>query len=324
MNEAAMVLPRVSVAVHDTVVAARGKTDPLAGVQSTAMFPSTVSLAVALNVKIAPAGLVACTVAFGGRVKTGAVVSCTVTVKLLVPTFPRPSVAVHVTVVAPNGNVAPLAGEQVVAMAPSMLSVADVLNVTVAPAGPVASALTFTGTVTMGDIVSLTVTVKEAEPVLPRTSVAVHVTTVAPSGNVAPLAGRQVAATVPSTISIADPVNVNGAPVWLVASSVAFAGTVMAGDVVSLTVTVKEADPVLPCASVAVHVTTVEPNGNVVPLAGLQLAASVPSMLSVAEALNVHPAPVGPVASAVAFPGTVTTGGVTSTNVTVTLNVPVV
>jgi len=125
VNEAATVLPRVSVAVHDTVVVARGKIDPLAGVQSAATFPSTASLAVALNVKLAPAGLVACAVAFGGTVKAGAVVSCTVTVKLPVPTFPRPSRAVHVTVVAPNGKVAPLAGVQIVATLPSRRSVAD-------------------------------------------------------------------------------------------------------------------------------------------------------------------------------------------------------
>src|SRR5438128_7267829 len=166
---------------------------------------------------MAPAELVACTFAFGGTVNVGAVVSRTVTMKLPVPTFPRASVAVHVTVGAPNGNVAPLAGVQVVAMGPSMLSVADALKVTAAPAGPVASALTPGGTVTMGAVVSLTVTVKEAEPVLPCASVAVHVTTVAPSGNVAPLAGTQVVATAPSTISLADPLNVNGVPVWPVA-----------------------------------------------------------------------------------------------------------
>jgi hypothetical protein len=49
--------------------------------------------------------------------------------------------------------------------------------------------------------------------------------------------------------------------------------------------TVNEAEPVLPCASVAVQVTVVVPSGNVEPLTGLQVTATTPSMLSVAEAV---------------------------------------
>jgi hypothetical protein len=51
--------------------------------------------------------------------------------------------------------------------------------------------------------VSVTVTVKDAVPVLLRTSVAVQVTVVVPSGNVDPLAGVQLTATLPSTTSLA-------------------------------------------------------------------------------------------------------------------------
>jgi hypothetical protein len=69
------------------------------------------------------------------------------------------------------------------------------------------------------------------------------------------------------------------------ASIVAFAGTVMAGGALSLTVTVKEAEPVLPCVSVAVQVTVAVPSGNVEPLAGVQAIGTTPSMLSVAEAV---------------------------------------
>jgi len=75
-----------------------------------------------------------------------------------------------------------------------------------------------------------------------------------------------------------------GAPAALVASTVAFAGTVTTGPVVSVTVTVNDAAPWLPCASVAVHVTVVAPNGNVDPLAGVQLVATGPSSVSVADA----------------------------------------
>jgi hypothetical protein len=78
---------------------------------------------------------------------------------------------------------------------------------------------------------------------------------------------------------------VNAAPAGPVASIVAFAGTVMAGGAVSLTVTVNEAEPGLPCASVAVQVTVVVPSGNVEPLAGVHATATTPSMLSVAEAM---------------------------------------
>jgi hypothetical protein len=62
----------------------------------------------------------------------------------------------------------------------------------------------FMGTVTAGGVVSVTVTVKEAAPVLPEASVAVQVTVVAPSGNVEPLGGRQVIGTAPSTASTAE------------------------------------------------------------------------------------------------------------------------
>ena len=68
---------------------------------------------------------------------------------------------------------------------------------------------------------------------------------------------------------------------------VAFAGTVTTGPVVSVTVTVNEAAPLLPRVSVAVQLTVVAPSGNVEPLAGVQLTATLPSTMSVAVALKV-------------------------------------
>jgi hypothetical protein len=50
--------------------------------------------------------------------------------------------------------------------------------------------------------------VNDALPLLLFESFAEHVTVVAPSGNVAPLAGMQVTATGPSMMSVADAVNV--------------------------------------------------------------------------------------------------------------------
>jgi len=62
-------------------------------------------------------------------------------------------------------------------------------------------------------------------------------------------------------------------------------GTVTTGAVVSVTVTVNEADRLLPCASLASHVTVVAPNGNIAPLTGVQLTATTPSIVSVADAV---------------------------------------
>jgi hypothetical protein len=145
-------------------------------------------------------------VAFAGTVRTGGVVSFTVTVNKAEPALLCVSVAVHVTVVVPSGKVEPLGGAQLTGRAPSTLSVADAEYVKTAPAGPVASTVAFTGTVTTGAVLSVTVTVNEAEPVLLCVSVAVHVTLVVPSGNVEPLGGAQVAATTPSMLSVAEAV----------------------------------------------------------------------------------------------------------------------
>jgi hypothetical protein len=154
-----------------------------------------------------------------------------------------------------------------------------------APVALVASTLAFAGTLTTGPVVSVTVTVNEAAPLLPRVSVAVHVTVVTPRGNAAPLAGVQLTATLPSIPSFAVAVYVKGAPVAPVASTVAWAGTVTTGPVVSATVTVKEAARLLPRASVAVHVTVVVPSGKVAPLAGAHVTGTTPSTLSVADAV---------------------------------------
>jgi hypothetical protein len=174
---------------------------------------------------------------------------------------------------------------QVTATTPSTASVAEEVKLNAAPVAPVASTLAFAGTVTTGPVVSATVTVNDAARLLPRASVAVHVTVVVPSGKVAPLAGVQVTATTPSTASVAEVVKLNAAPVAPVASTLAFAGTVTTGPVVSATVTVKEAAAALLRASVAVHVIVVVPSGNVDPLAGVQLTGTLPSTRSLVLAV---------------------------------------
>src|SRR2546428_3584109 len=178
--------------------------DPRAGVDILAAVPSIASVAGAVNVKTAPVALVASTVAFAGTVTTGPVVSVTVTVNEAALWLPCASVAAQVTVVAPNGNVDPLVGVQLVATTPSRRSVADAVKLKIAPAALVASTVAFAGTATTGPVVSVTVTVKVFVLTLAWPSVAVHVTVVAPNGNVDPSAGAQVVATTPSRRSVAD------------------------------------------------------------------------------------------------------------------------
>jgi hypothetical protein len=77
-------------------------------------------------VTTAPEGSGVLRLKLAGTVSTGAVVSTrfTVTVKLFCDVFPCESVAVHVTVVWPSGNVLPDAGAQLGVTGPSRLSVA--------------------------------------------------------------------------------------------------------------------------------------------------------------------------------------------------------
>src|SRR5919197_5574842 len=88
-------------------------------------------------------------------------------------------------------------------------------------------------------------------------------------------------------------------------------GTVITGAVVStrFTMTLKLALPVLPCESVAVHVTCVVPSGNVLPEGGLHVGVSGPSVSSFALAENVTVAPAVDSVSTEKSPGTDTTGG---------------
>src|SRR3989442_15658203 len=73
-----------------------------------------------------------------GATIEGEVVSRTVTVKLAEFEFPEESVAVHMTVVVPRGNVEPDAGPHVGVGVASTASVAVGAGVATAPLGPVA------------------------------------------------------------------------------------------------------------------------------------------------------------------------------------------
>src|SRR3954469_10281484 len=117
--------------------------------------------------------------------------------------LPAASVAEHVTVVVPTGNVLPEAGSQVTGTEPSTASLAVAVKLTAAPVADVASAVMSAGSVRSGAVVSATVTTNDFVPGLPAASVAVQSTVVSPIGNVLPLAGVHVAVTAPSTSSVA-------------------------------------------------------------------------------------------------------------------------
>src|SRR5712691_8522103 len=273
-----------------SIVARDGPRSGAASRMSTAEPPARNALRAcdaldAATLARAPAACVAATVIGGGGVTTGGVVSVTSTTNEALPVLPCVSVAAQFTVVAFSGNVDPLGGMQVTGTAPSMLSVAVALKTNGAPPMPVASTVAFAGVLTTGLVASRTVTVNVAAPLLPCASVAAHVTVVVPNANADPLAGSHVAGTTPSTASVAVVVKLNAAPFAVVASTIAFGGVVITGAVVSCTVRVNEADPILPAVSVAVHLTVVVASGNIEPLAGAHVTGTSVSTLSVADAV---------------------------------------
>jgi hypothetical protein len=127
----------------------------------------------------------------------------TVTEKLALRVLPCASVALQLTAVVPTANADPDAGAHTVAIGPSTVSDADAVKVT-AVVGPVASNVRSAGTVTVGDVVSVTVTVKDPVALLPCGSVAVQLTAVAATLNPEPDAGEQSGAIGPSIGSTAD------------------------------------------------------------------------------------------------------------------------
>jgi hypothetical protein len=120
-------LPLSSVAVSVTTVAPRPIVVPAAGDCVIARSSSQASVAVAAAARsgtVARQASSAAIVGSSGQVSSGSVVSTTVTVNVHVAVLPASSVARHVTVVVPIGNVLPEAGEQATATAASQSSVA--------------------------------------------------------------------------------------------------------------------------------------------------------------------------------------------------------
>jgi hypothetical protein len=300
------VFPWESVALQLTVVVPSGNVLPELGEQFAESVPSKMSLADAEKDTAAPEGPVASAVADDGTETSGAVVSRTVTLNESgSDVLPCESVAVQVTVVVPTPKVLPEEGEQSAGKVPSTRSLPVAENETAAPADSVASVVMFPGTDTDGFVVSWTVTLNEALPVLLDESVAEQVTFVVPTAKVSPDEGEQLGVSDPDTVSLADAEKVTTAPDGPVASCVSGEGTVTSGGVVSCTVTVKDSDVVFESESVALHVTSVSVRSKLLPESGAQVTGSEPSSTSVAVgASHVTVAPELDVASARMSDGT--------------------
>ena len=203
--------------------------------------------------------------------------------------------------------------------APSTASVAVALPIATSVVVPVASAFILAGGVTVGAPPSVIVTVCVAVPVLPASSVAVHVTTVTPTGKGPVLSA--VTVTEPSTKSVALAAPRPTAVVVPVDGALTSAGASTLGGVLSVTVIVCVAEPELPALSVAVHITVVEPTGNG-PLL-LAVATSAPSTASLADAEPIGTAVVAPVASTLISAGGTTVGAPLSAMIITCVSVPV-
>jgi hypothetical protein len=176
---------------------------------------------------------------------------------------------------------------------------------------------TSAGHAIVGFSVSFTVTVCEHVAVFPDPSVTVHVTVVAPNGKIA-----GALFVTDATEQLSDVVGAPRATPLAVhnpasAETVTFAGQLIVGNCVSLTVTVCVQVAVNPAPSVTVHVTVVIPSGNVtgalfVTDATEQLSDVVGEPNATPDAVHV-PAP----ASTVTFAGHAIVGAWLSVTVTI-------
>jgi chitodextrinase len=155
-----------------------------------------------------------------------------------------------------------------------------------APLALVHAAVKSLGQVSVGAVVSRTVTVKAQllEFGGAAWSAAVQFTVVVPIAKVDPEAGEQLVVGLASQASLAVAEKEPAAPAPLAASRVRFAGQVTAGAVVSRTVTVKEQARLLGGVawSLAVQFTVVVPKAKVDPEAGEQLVLGLGSQVSLA------------------------------------------
>ena len=269
----AAVLPALSVALQVTVVIPSAKVEPGEGVQPEEEMPE---LSIAMNVQLAVAvgalpllgvtvsGLV---VVNGGQVSVGLIASVLTMEKLQAEDMPALSTAVQDTEVVPSGALNGDETEHVVLRMPELsvaLTANGVSTFGAPPAGDTAMVL---GHVMAGGQQSVTITGNEQAATLPTVSTAKHVTDVdVATVKRVPEAGQVTEATPEPSVAETWLVKAtigSGTPSAAVSAYVTFAGHVMVGGVVSVTLmkNVHEAD--LPHWSAAVQVTAFEPMPNV-------------------------------------------------------------
>jgi hypothetical protein len=126
-------------------------------------------------------------------------------------------------------------------------------------------------------------TLKLADAVFRRRSLAVRVITVFPWGKSDPDGGSHSTPTIPSTVSNAPVLKETVIPSLFQVETTMLPGTLSLGAVVSTTVIENPRVRSLPLSSFAVHVTTVRPIGKRLPETGEQKTATNPSMASWAD-----------------------------------------
>jgi heme A synthase len=190
-------------------------------------------------------------------------------VKLVVTLLPDESSDVYVTVVVPTANVAPGACDEVNEATSQLSEDVGASHVTTAEQLPASAVWVMSAGVPAiaGSSSSVTVMSKLVDELLPWMSVAVYVTVVVPTANVAPGACVEVNE---ATSQLSEDVGAShvttaeqlpASAVWVMSAGV----PAIAGFSSSVTVMVKLVEESLPWMSVAVYVTVVVPTANVSP-----------------------------------------------------------
>src|ERR1041385_6249098 len=212
----------------------------------------------------------------------GAVVSRTVTVKLHTLLLPLASVATEMTVLVPSENSDPDGGVETTVRFVSHASLAVTVKTPGVPPGPEHSRTRLLEQTICGRVVSRTVTVKLHTLLLPLASVATEMTVLVPSENSDPDGGVETTVKFVSQASLAVTVKMPGVPAGPAHSKTRLLEQVMAGAVVSRTVTVKLHTLLLPLASVATETTVLVPSENREPDGGLETMVRFVSQASLA------------------------------------------
>ena len=227
--------PLPSVTVQVTVVTPIGNaTGALLVILATEQLSAVIGEPNATPVAVQPEFTL--TLIATGAVIVGNTDSLTVTICVAVDVFPLPSVTVHVTVVAPSKKAD---GALLVTLATEQLSeVTGVPKTTpVAEQPKLAIIVIAVGATIVGFVISVTVTICVAVAVFPLLSVTVHVTVVVPNKNVVGALLVTLATAQLSEVTGVPKVTLN-ATHPLLAYTETFAGAVIVGLTVSVTVTV--------------------------------------------------------------------------------------